>query len=191
MTTTQPGVTATRRIVSLLAIAGLWQSFVLHEAMAGQPLDKVVTALNHSSTSAAPGRTAGMQLPGGRLDLRPPSAALAGDVEAGANAPESYPDAMRRMLFSSANASRFEPGASTTADAWRLRPAPGAGTATPGTTGATPASTHIMSPMETLTHNFREEGLPVARLFESKDSLVHVGLNQKGKPGLWILHKLH
>lgn len=48
-----------------------------------------------------------------------------------------------------------------------------------------------MSPMETLAHNFHQEGLPVAKLFESNQSLVHLGLNPKGKPGLWIVHKLH
>jgi hypothetical protein len=52
-------------------------------------------------------------------------------------------------------------------------------------------SGHIMSPIEALAHNFHQQGLPVARLFENHTSLVHLGLNEKGKPGLWILHKLH
>jgi hypothetical protein len=50
---------------------------------------------------------------------------------------------------------------------------------------------HILSPMENVMHNFHEQGLPVAKLFQNSDSLVHLGLNQKGKPGLWIVHKLH
>ena len=33
------------------------------------------------------------------------------------------------------------------------------------------------------------EGLPVARLFETKGALVHLGLNPKGKPGLWLVQK--
>jgi hypothetical protein len=33
------------------------------------------------------------------------------------------------------------------------------------------------------------EGLPVARLFESKSALVHLGLSPKGKPGLWLVQK--
>jgi len=37
----------------------------------------------------------------------------------------------------------------------------------------------------------RREGLPVARLFESKSALVHVGLSPKGKPGLWLVQKIH
>lgn len=35
----------------------------------------------------------------------------------------------------------------------------------------------------------RREGLPVARLFESKSALVHLGLSPKGKPGLWLVQK--
>ena len=38
---------------------------------------------------------------------------------------------------------------------------------------------------------FHRDGLPVARLWETKSALVHVGLNQKGKPGLWIVQKMH
>lgn len=34
-----------------------------------------------------------------------------------------------------------------------------------------------------------QEGLPVARLFEGKSALVHLGLNPKGKPGLWLVQK--
>ena len=35
------------------------------------------------------------------------------------------------------------------------------------------------------------EGLPVARLFETKSALVHLGLSPKGKPGLWLVQKTH
>jgi hypothetical protein len=38
---------------------------------------------------------------------------------------------------------------------------------------------------------FRREGFPVARLWESKSALLHLGLNQKGKPGLWLVQKTH
>jgi hypothetical protein len=34
-----------------------------------------------------------------------------------------------------------------------------------------------------------QEGLPVARIFEGKSALVHLGLNPKGKPGLWLVQK--
>jgi hypothetical protein len=35
----------------------------------------------------------------------------------------------------------------------------------------------------------RREGVPLARLFESKSALVHLGLSPKGKPGLWLVQK--
>jgi hypothetical protein len=35
----------------------------------------------------------------------------------------------------------------------------------------------------------RQEGLPVARLYEGRSALVHLGLNPKGKPGLWLVQK--
>jgi hypothetical protein len=38
---------------------------------------------------------------------------------------------------------------------------------------------------------FRRDGLPVARLWENKSTLLHLGLNQKGKPGLWLMQKMH
>jgi hypothetical protein len=49
----------------------------------------------------------------------------------------------------------------------------------------------IPSRAEQLARNFHRDGLPVARLFQSKNSLFHIGLNQKGKPGLWFVQKLH
>jgi hypothetical protein len=49
----------------------------------------------------------------------------------------------------------------------------------------------IPSRAELLTRNFHRDGLPVAKLFQSQYSLVHIGLNQKGKPGLWFVEKLH
>lgn len=36
----------------------------------------------------------------------------------------------------------------------------------------------------------RREGLPVARLWENKAALLSLGLNNKGKPGLWIIQKI-
>jgi len=36
-----------------------------------------------------------------------------------------------------------------------------------------------------------QEGLPVARLYESKSALLHLGLSPRGKPGLWLVQKVH
>jgi hypothetical protein len=35
------------------------------------------------------------------------------------------------------------------------------------------------------------EGLPVARLFETKSALLQLGLSPRGKPGLWLVQKTH
>jgi hypothetical protein len=37
----------------------------------------------------------------------------------------------------------------------------------------------------------RREGLPVARLWQNNSALVSIGLNQRGKPGLWLIQKTH
>jgi hypothetical protein len=36
----------------------------------------------------------------------------------------------------------------------------------------------------------RREGLPFARLWESKSALLSLGLNRNGKPGLWLTQKI-
>jgi hypothetical protein len=48
-----------------------------------------------------------------------------------------------------------------------------------------------MSQAEALALRVRREGLPVARLLESKSALLSIGLNQRGKPGLWVTQKVH
>ena len=44
---------------------------------------------------------------------------------------------------------------------------------------------------EEFARRVHREGLPVARLWENKSALVSIGLNQKGKPGLWLIQKTH
>ncbi len=36
----------------------------------------------------------------------------------------------------------------------------------------------------------QREGLPLARLWETKSALLSVGLNAKGKPGIWLVQKI-
>jgi hypothetical protein len=73
--------------------------------------------------------------------------------------------------------------------------APRRGAASPAPAGlsglAIESTGRLMSRPEMLARNFKREGLPVARLFQSENSLVHVGLSPKGKPGLWFVEKLH
>jgi hypothetical protein len=44
---------------------------------------------------------------------------------------------------------------------------------------------------EEFVQRAHREGLPLARLWENKSALVSLGLNQRGKPGLWIIQKIH
>ena len=53
------------------------------------------------------------------------------------------------------------------------------------------AQTQAMSRAQAFADRFRREGLPVARLWENHSALVSLGLNQKGKPGLWLVQKTH
>jgi hypothetical protein len=48
-----------------------------------------------------------------------------------------------------------------------------------------------LSPAEELLRRAQREGLPLARLFESQSALISLGLNKKGKPGLWLVEKFH
>jgi hypothetical protein len=52
-------------------------------------------------------------------------------------------------------------------------------------------SFQTMSRAEIVARRVHREGLPVARLWESKSALLSIGLNQKGKPGLWLTQKIH
>jgi hypothetical protein len=57
--------------------------------------------------------------------------------------------------------------------------------------GAAAPSGRVMGRTEELVRRVHQEGLPVARLWESHSALVSLGLNQKGKPGLWLIQKVH
>jgi len=48
---------------------------------------------------------------------------------------------------------------------------------------------HARPTVQDFVRRAHREGLPVARLFETKGALVHLGLNPKGKPGLWLVQK--
>jgi hypothetical protein len=57
--------------------------------------------------------------------------------------------------------------------------------------GANVTQSRIPSRAEEFARRVHREGLPVARLWENKSALVSLGLNEKGKPGLWIIQKIH
>jgi hypothetical protein len=53
------------------------------------------------------------------------------------------------------------------------------------------ASGRVPSRYEEFARRVHREGLPVARLWENRSALVSLGLNQRGKPGLWLIQKTH
>jgi hypothetical protein len=102
------------------------------------------------------------------LDLRPSIAAIAAVTKLGPDKPtEAFPSSLHRQP-------------------WAAQPQ----LQLPGLSAQGPQP-RITSPMEEFTRRVRKEGLPVARLWENKSALVSLGLNQKGKPGLWIVQKIH
>jgi hypothetical protein len=60
----------------------------------------------------------------------------------------------------------------------------------PPSVGSELPAMRTMSRAQEMARRFRSEGLPVARLFESRSALVSLGLNQRGKPGIWLIQKL-
>jgi hypothetical protein len=44
---------------------------------------------------------------------------------------------------------------------------------------------------ETFIRRFHREGLPLARLWQGHAAVVSLGLNPKGKPGLWLVKQTH
>jgi hypothetical protein len=50
---------------------------------------------------------------------------------------------------------------------------------------------HARPTLQDFVQKVHREGLPVARLFETKSALVHLGLSPRGKPGLWLVQKIH
>jgi len=52
------------------------------------------------------------------------------------------------------------------------------------------ATARTTASLETLAQRVRRQGLPIARLWQNRSALVSLGLNQRGKPGLWIMQKV-
>jgi hypothetical protein len=58
----------------------------------------------------------------------------------------------------------------------------------PGLGGA--AAMRTMSRAQELAQRVQREGVPVARLWETRSALLHIGLSPRGKPGLWLIQKV-
>jgi len=56
--------------------------------------------------------------------------------------------------------------------------------------GSSVATLRMENKIQEMERRVPREGLPVARLWETKTALLHVGLSPKGKPGLWLIQKV-
>jgi hypothetical protein len=108
-----------------------------------------------------PHAPAQVQAPAQHLDLRPPSHALEAE------------NAAERSAGSFAAMTRSQNTAHEPAELPTL-----------GSDG-----THARPTVQEFVQRVHREGLPVARLFETKSALVHLGLSPRGKPGLWLVQK--
>ena len=151
-------------LVKTLLIAALAGSgaFAMASAHAGEPLTKLATSIIHSGVNGHAAASP-MRLPASRLDLAPPTIALTVHEKTS----ESFPSFSHHTAATAEGQARF------------------------GGLSNSIGNQRVPSRAEQLVRNFHRDGLPVARLFQSENSLVHLGLNQKGKPGLWIVEKIH
>jgi hypothetical protein len=74
---------------------------------------------------------------------------------------------------------------------WGRPRAPGSRDSNLPALGADAGEARVMSRAESFARRFHREGLPVARLWENHSALLSLGLNAKGKPGLWLVQKTH
>jgi hypothetical protein len=56
--------------------------------------------------------------------------------------------------------------------------------------GASGAPIRVPTKMERLVRNAHREGVPFARLWENRRMMLSLGLDPKGKPGLWLVQKV-
>ena len=56
--------------------------------------------------------------------------------------------------------------------------------------GSDRAAPLVRSRAEEIVRRIHREGVPLARLFENHSTLVSLGLNPRGKPGIWLIQKI-
>jgi hypothetical protein len=118
--------------------------------------------------AGTPSRSLASRLEFQRLDLRAPEALAGGHA--------STPIGDSSAVFPSGKRAQ------------QLGATAGAGVDLPG--GSTGATLRMESKVQEMERRVPREGLPIARLWETKTALLHFGLNPKGKPGLWLIQKV-
>src|SRR5208282_1038972 len=136
----------------------------------GTPLSPIDSARSISAASRSVARQE--LVPIMHLDLRPPAYSTTTVIHGGADAHASapFPSAIHHLDIGVADLGTDD----------RTQP-PALGE----------LNFRVMGQAETLARRIHREGLPVARLWETKSALLSIGLNQRGKPGLWLTQKIH
>ena len=136
-------------------------------ALALAALEVGALSLPAATAFAGPPQGRLVPAPAAHLDLRMPSH-LDGGANVAEKSPSAFPSMAHRQKLAQQNLAPREavelPALGS--DGMRARPT-----------------------IQDLVQRVHREGLPVARLFENKSALVHLGLNPKGKPGLWLVQK--
>jgi hypothetical protein len=161
------------------AAAGVCGFCLLGSAIASPPISQESTALSvkdlvRSMSVASRPVVRQEHMPSPNLDLRPPRVSSPTIIRGGGAA-----------------ASTFTPFPSVTHPS-------DAGKASLATDDRRPTAVligelnfQVMGQAQMLARRIHQEGLPVARLVETKSALLSIGLNQRGKPGLWLTQKTH
>jgi hypothetical protein len=102
-----------------------------------------------------------------RLDLRPPETFSGGRTSAPiGDSAAVFPSAKHAQLGATTGAEEDVPG------------------------GRNFAALRMESKVHEMERRVPHEGLPIARLWETKTALLHFGLSPRGKPGLWLIQKV-
>ena len=157
--------------------AGVCGFCLLGSAIASPPISQEGSSLSVKdlvrSVSVAGRPVSRQDVPSAHFDLRAPR------------------DPSSTIIRGSADALAFTPFPSVThpLDAGRANPA--TDDRRPTALGMGELNFQVMGQAEILARRIHREGLPVARLLETKSALLSIGLNQRGKPGLWLTQKTH
>jgi len=117
--------------------------------------------------AATPSRRPTSRLDFQALDLRPPETLSGGRASAPiGDSAAAFPSAKRAQQGTTTGAQEDIPG------------------------GSNLATLRMESKVQEMERRVPREGLPLARLWETKTALLHVGLSPRGKPGLWLMQKV-
>jgi len=152
-------------VAERVAAGAICGFFLLNSAGANPPFGReksVPSAVDSARSLSAPGMHP-ESASTAHLDLRPPTI-MPADTRELASGPSPSPI---HGLYLDKNEHIFSPALSIDETNFRM-----------------------MSKPAIFVDRVRREGLPFARLWESRSALLSIGLSPKGKPGLWLTQKI-